>query len=93
MSHLTKPHGCSQSEPGLCETLRKYGCPMLDTSLWAQSASGEVFTSPDGIGTVAYWLPCVAGTQELPLPGMCADCDPPETWVRGTEASPCVDGT
>jgi hypothetical protein len=54
--------------------LREYGCPMMDDTPWVQGESGEVFTSPDGTGTAAFWLPCTLHTVPAVLPGTCADC-------------------
>jgi hypothetical protein len=64
----------SESERGLCESLLQHGCPFVDGTPWVQSQSGEYFTSPDGIATAAFWLPCVLRGEETPLPGTCENC-------------------
>jgi hypothetical protein len=47
---------------------------MMDDTPWVQSEDGAVFTSIEGIGTAASWLPCVLQTQGEVLPGTCVDC-------------------
>jgi hypothetical protein len=62
------------NEHGLSGMLREHGCPMMDDTSWHQTESGDTFTSPEGIGTAAFWLPCVSMSAGPTLPGMCADC-------------------
>ena len=59
---------------GLSAMLRAFGCPMMDDTPWDQDESGEHFTSTDGIGVAAFWLPCTLHTEPAVLPGTCADC-------------------
>jgi hypothetical protein len=59
---------------GLSAIVRQHGCPMLDTTLWEQTESGEFFTSPEGIGTAAFWLKCVSAADGPMAPGTCDDC-------------------
>ena len=56
------------------EIYERWGCPMDDSTPWKQSASGEVFESPDGIRTGASLLPCLSEPTP-PLPGTCASCE------------------
>lgn len=63
-----------RSAGGLFEKLREFGCPMMDDTRWDQDESGERFTSPDGIETEAFWLPCTLHMEPPTLPGTCADC-------------------
>lgn len=59
---------------GLSVMLRAYGCPMMDDTRWVQDESGEIFESPDGTVTAAFWLPCTLHTEPATLPGTCEDC-------------------
>lgn len=63
-----------QKERGLFENVREYGCPMMDDTPWLQSQSGEFFTSPAGIATAAFWLPCGSSASGPVLPGTCESC-------------------
>ena len=59
---------------GLAQTLQLHGCPMMDDTDYSQSDSGDVFTSPTGIGMAASWLPCVSHKTGPKLPGTCDAC-------------------
>lgn len=72
------------SEQGLYGKLQEYGCPMMDDTPWLQSQSGEFFTSPAGIATAAFWLPCVSSAPEAVLPGTCASCESYRSVPPGT---------
>jgi len=69
-----KPAGSWLNEQGLYETVREYGCPMMDDTSWSQSESGAIFMSPNGLRTDASWLPCTSYSEQMPLPGTCAAC-------------------
>jgi len=68
-----------QKDGVLDRHLRAFGCPMDDQTLWKQSQSGELFESPLGIRTAAFWLPCVSNVDPM-LPGTCASCAFPGVW-------------
>lgn len=76
------------SEPAPYESVQRYGCPMMDDTPWAQAESGEHFTSPDGIGTAASWLPCVSPQAGPVLPGTCVDCELFAAGLTEVEVSP-----
>jgi hypothetical protein len=81
----------SRSVSGLSEIVRAHGCPMMDDTLWEQTESGEFFTSPEGIGTAGFWLPCASTLPgEVALPGTCVDCE--YHRLQDHEKSSSVDG-
>ena len=63
------------NDGGLAESLRNWGCPLDDSTLWRQSDSGRVFMSPDEIGTAASWLPCVSPTGPETSSATCESCE------------------
>jgi hypothetical protein len=79
------------NDAGLSTQCEQWGCPMDDSTPWKQSDSGDSFTSPDGIGTAACWLPCLSGSNPV-LPGMCASCELFSAGLTRTEPSRSIDG-